>query len=166
MTSCAVHVSLTTENMPTPLDPATPDRQNVVEPTFSLGPPQWLVASGRFLSIVVPIVVWFLPLGLAPPAQHALAIAAGVIIAWITQAVDHAIAGLIGCYLCWALRVVKAEVAFEGFSSSTTWFLFGAMLFGSMATKSGLARRLAFIVMRRIGHTPRGFSESSFPASC
>ena len=155
--------------MSTPLEPATSDRETAVATTprsptpsgvpqrlrrgTALRPPHSIVVWGRFFSIAVPIAVWFLPLGLNPRAHHALAIAAGVIIAWITQAVDHAIAGLIGCYLCWALGIVKAEVAFEGFSNSTTWFLFGAMLFGSMATKSGLGRRLAFIVMRRFGHT-------------
>ena len=58
-----------------------------------------------------------------------------------------------GCYLYWALGVVKFETAFYGFSNSTPWFLFGALLFGVMATKSGLARRLAYVVMRRVGHT-------------
>ncbi|HEY3056358.1 MAG TPA: SLC13 family permease [Thermoanaerobaculia bacterium] len=133
--------------MATPLEPA-------VQPaTFELRPPRSLVIWGRVLCIVVPIVFWFLPLNLAPPAQHAMAISLAMIIAWITQAHDHAIVGLIGCFLCWALKVTKFEVAFDGFSNSTTWFLFGAMLFGMMATKSGLARRLAYLVMRRMGHT-------------
>src|SRR5438034_387807 len=143
MRFCATEASLTTETMPAAVA-ATP---------FELRPPRSVVIWGRILAVIVPIVVWFLPLNLAPLAQHAIAISLAVIIAWITQALDHAIAGLIGCYLCWVLHIAKFEIAFNGFSNSTTWFLFGAMLFGTMATKSGLARRLAFIVMRRIGHT-------------
>jgi len=110
---------------------------------------------------VVPLVVaaitgatiWWLPLGLAPPIQHALAICAFMVLAWITHALEHAVAGFIGCYLFWALSVAPFEVAFSGFADTTPWFLFGALLFGSMATKSGLARRLAYMVVRAVGYS-------------
>ncbi|HXH06532.1 MAG TPA: SLC13 family permease [Vicinamibacterales bacterium] len=103
--------------------------------------------------IAVPLVVWLGPWGLEPAAQHGLALMTFVILGWMTHVLDPAIIGLIGLYLAWALGVVPFRVAFAGFSNSTPWFLFGAMLFGTMATKSGLARRLAFTVMRRMGST-------------
>ncbi len=103
--------------------------------------------------MVVPGVIWFVPLRLNPTAQHALAITSFMIIAWITEVLDHAVTGLIGCYLFWALGVVKFGTSFSGFANDTTWFLFGAMLFGTMATKSGLARRLAYLVILRFGST-------------
>ena len=121
--------------------------------TFELRPSMSVVVWGRVLCVVVPLAVWFAPLQLEPRPRHALAITLGVVIAWITQAFDHALAGLMGCYLYWALGVVKFETAFYGFSNSTPWFLFGALLFGVMATKSGIARRLAYMVMRRVGHS-------------
>src|SRR5438445_7414442 len=99
------------------------------------------------------VVLWVVPLGLAAPIQHALAIAAFMVAAWITVALDHALTGLIGCFLFWALGVVPFPVAFAGFADTTAWFLFGAVLFGVMATKSGLAKRLAYLVMRAIGHS-------------
>jgi sodium-dependent dicarboxylate transporter 2/3/5 len=108
---------------------------------------------GRILCVVVPIALWFAPLDLELTAKRALAIASFIIIAWITEALDHALTGLIGCYLFWALGVAKFNVAFSGFANDTAWFLFGAVLFGAMATKSGLARRLAFMVMSRVGKT-------------
>ena len=64
---------------------------------------------------------------------------------------DHGLTGLIGCYLFWALGVVKFEVAFSGFADDTPWFLMGAILFGTMASKSGLAKRLAYLVTIRVG---------------
>lgn len=97
--------------------------------------------------------LWLLPLGLEPTAQHALAISTFMVAAWILNAVDHAVVGFLGCYAFWALGVVRFQTAFAGFAESTPWFLFGALLFGVMATKSGLAKRLAFMVMRGIGHT-------------
>jgi anion transporter len=120
---------------------------------FELRPPMPVVLWGRVLCVAVPLALWFAPMQLEPHAKHALAITLGVVIAWITQAFDHALAGLMGCYLYWALGVVKFETAFHGFSNSTPWFLFGALLFGIMATKSGLARRLAYMVMRSMGHS-------------
>lgn len=108
---------------------------------------------GRILSVLVPVAIWFAPLGLAPNVQHALAITSFIIIAWITEAYDHALTGLIGCYLFWALGVVKFDKAFSGFANETPWFLFGAILFGMMATKSGLARRMAYLVMLRVGNS-------------
>jgi sodium-dependent dicarboxylate transporter 2/3/5 len=107
----------------------------------------------RVLCIAVPLMVWFAPLNIAAPAKHGLAITSFMIVAWITEAIEFALAGLIGCFLYWALGVVNFNVAFSGFATDTPWFLFGALLFGTMATKTGLARRIAFVVMRQVGST-------------
>lgn len=109
------------------------------------------VLLGYLFSVAVPITIWFAPLPLDLTAKHALAVSSFMIVAWITLIAPHALTGLIGCYLFWVLGVVKFEDAFSGFADQTPWFLFGAGLFGMMATKSGLARRVAFAVMRRVG---------------
>jgi len=106
---------------------------------------------GSILAVAVPVILWFAPLNFDATSKHALAVAAFMIVAWITEPIPHALTGLIGCYLFWALKVVKFEVAFSGFADQTTWFLFGAGLFGMMATKTGLARRLAYLVIQRVG---------------
>jgi anion transporter len=103
------------------------------------------------LTITVPTALWFLPLHLEPSAQHAIAISLFMILAWATEVMDYGITGLIGCYLFWALGVVKFDVAFSGFADDTPWFLMGAILFGIMASKSGLAKRLAYLVTIGIG---------------
>jgi anion transporter len=112
-----------------------------------------LMRLARILVVAVPLLIWFAPSSLEPRAQHALAIGSFMILAWITQVLDHAITGLIGCFLFWALRVADFGTAFHGFANTTPWFLYGAILFGLMATKSGLARRLAYVVMRFVGHS-------------
>src|SRR6201988_5031378 len=56
-------------------------------------------------------------------------------------------------FLFWALGVVRFPVAFSGFANDTAWFLFGALLIGSIATRSGVARRLAYFVLLRVGIT-------------
>jgi anion transporter len=110
-------------------------------------------AVGRILAVAIPAAFWFAPLGMNPKIQHVIAVTLFMIVSWITHAMDHAIAGLLGCFLYWALHLVAFPVAFSGFSEPTPWFLFGAMLFGMMASKTGLARRIAYLVMLRIGST-------------
>ena len=111
------------------------------------------VLAGQILCVIVPLVIWFSPIDLEPETKHGFAILAFMVIAWITQATEFALAGFIGCFLFWALGVVRFDVAFSGFANDTAWFLFAAMLIGLIASKSGLARRLAYTVMLRVGIT-------------
>ena len=111
---------------------------------------------GAILAVVIPAILWFAPLGMDPKAQQALAITSFMIISWMTEWIDHALAGFLGCYLFWALGVARFELAFSGFANDTPWFLMGAILIGAMATKSGLARRIAYLVMSRAGKTYAG----------
>jgi len=107
---------------------------------------------GRIACVVVPALIWFAPLPLAPVTKHGMAIAALMILGWATEAAEPALVGFIGCFLFWALKIVPDfRGAFSGFASDTAWFLFGALLIGAIATKSGLARRLAYLVMMRVG---------------
>jgi anion transporter len=105
------------------------------------------------ICVVLPLLFWFAPLPIEPAAQHALAVTLFMVLAWITEPVDHAVTGLIGCFLFWTLGIARFDVAFSGFANDTTWFLFGATLMGLMASKSGLAKRLACAVIARVGTT-------------
>src|SRR3989304_5535418 len=111
---------------------------------------------GGVLAVIVPVILWFAPLSLDDTVQHALAITVFMILSWITEALDASLTGIIGSFLFWALGVAPFNIAFGGFATDTPWFLFGAILFGSMATKSGLARRIAFLIMRQLGNNYAG----------
>ena len=93
------------------------------------------------------IALWFAHLSSDPAINHALAITAFMVVYWIFEPIDHGITGLIGCYLFWALGVANFATAFSGFADSTPWFLFGAVLIGEAATRSGLANRIGAMVM-------------------
>ncbi len=113
----------------------------------------WVRLVEWIASLAIPAAMWLAPLPLAADSKHAIAITLFMIIAWAFEVLDHGLVGLIGCYLFWALKVVKVDVAFSGFADDTAWFVLGAMLFGVMAARSGLARRLAYTVMAAIGTT-------------
>ena len=110
---------------------------------------------GSILGPVLGVAFWFAPMTIAASAQHALAIVLFMAVLWITEPVDYGVTTLIGLFLFWALKVTKFEVAFSGFADSTPWFLFGAMLMGEAASRSGLARRIGYGVMRIIGTSYR-----------
>jgi di/tricarboxylate transporter len=67
----------------------------------------YIAAVGQFLCVAVPLIIWFAPLNLEAQTQHAFAIVAFMVVAWITQAMDYALAGLVGCFLFWALGIVR-----------------------------------------------------------
>jgi solute carrier family 13 (sodium-dependent dicarboxylate transporter), member 2/3/5 len=125
--------------------PAAVDRESSVVSGYSINLLKLIPA------VVIPVVFWFLPLNLEPKAQHAIAISLFMILAWATEMMEHGLTGLVGCYLFWATKLVSFDVAFGGFANDTPWFLMGAILFGIMASKSGLAKRLAYLVTVRIG---------------
>src|SRR5437868_124865 len=111
------------------------------------------VIIGRVLLAAVPLVIWFLPLGLSTPKQLALTIASFMIVAWITELFPYAVTGLIGCYLFWVLGVAKFNIAFAGFATESPWFCFSALLTGTAVKKSGLARRLSYRILLLTGNT-------------
>ena len=57
-----------------------------------------------------------------------------MIVCWMTQVLDHGIAGILGCFLFWASGVARFGTAVSGFADSTPWFLFGAIMLGVAAS--------------------------------
>jgi anion transporter len=119
-------------------------------------PASWRKTAGWILAIVLPAAVWFAPLGIGSPAKHAIAISLFMILSWAFETLSPGFAGLIGCYLYWALGVVSVNVAFSGFADDTPWFLLSAILLGAVAIKSGLARRIASAILFRAGTSYAG----------
>ena len=99
------------------------------------------------LAIAVALTVWFFPSSVNLQARHGLAVSFLVLIMWVAHLLPHAVTGLIGCYLFWALVGVPSHVAFGGFAHPSAWFVFAAGIFGLMTTKTRLALRLATKLM-------------------
>ena len=107
--------------------------------------------TGLLLGPLVAAFTWLIPIGLEPVQQKALAITAFMIVYWIAEPIDHGLTALIGIYLFWALQVAKFPVAFSGFVNSTTWFLFSSLLMAEAASRTGLAKRIGFLFMSKMG---------------
>ena len=74
----------------------------------------------------------------------------------MTNIMEYGAAGLIGCLLFWVTGVAKVETAFSGFANDTPWFLFGAIMLGVAANKTGVPQRGAYqpcvVPLRNNGH--------------
>src|SRR5579871_4534980 len=113
--------------------------------------PLSLRAFFSFICVAVPLAIWLLPFAIPPAAKGAMAISSFMILAWMTNIMEYGAAGLIGCLLFWALGIAKVETAFSGFANDTPWFLFGAILIGTAASKTGVPQRIGSFVVSRVG---------------
>jgi L-tartrate/succinate antiporter len=107
------------------------------------------------------------PQGLAPYAWHYFALFASVILAVITEPLPSAAVGLIGVTFAAALGLAfspaqMADPAFRfpteasrwalaGFINSTVWLIFAAFVFAMGYEKTGLGRRIALVLVKRLG---------------
>ena len=124
------------------------------------------VAAGVALALLPP------PPGLARFAWHYLALFVAVILALITEPIPPAGAGLMGVTFAGVFGLVfspsqLADPAFKfpaealrwalaGFINSTVWLIFGAFVFAMGYEKTGLGRRIALLLVRRLGGSTLG----------
>jgi len=136
------------------------------------------VTRPRIWRIVVPIGLGLgmgivpAPPGLAPFAWHYLALFVGTILALITEPFPMASIGLTAVTIGGTFGLVfsptqLADPAFNfpaealkwslsGFSNSTVWLIFGAFVFAMGYEKTGLGRRIALVLVRRLGGNTLG----------
>jgi L-tartrate/succinate antiporter len=119
--------------------------------------------------VLTGIVLALLPTpdGLAPHAWHYFALFAAVILALITEPIPAAAVGLIGVTVAATLGLVftpaqLADPAFRlpveslrwalaGFANGTVWLIFAAFVFAMGYEKTGLGRRIALVLVKRLG---------------
>ncbi len=105
--------------------------------------PRWKSGLSIGAAGAVALALWLGLPSLAPHARNVISISGLVLVLWIGQPFPHALSGLIGCYLFWSAAGMPFSTAFGGFANATSWFVLAAGLFGIMATRTGLAHRLA-----------------------
>jgi L-tartrate/succinate antiporter len=129
------------------------------------GPRRW--------RIIVPIAVGLAlallpsPAGLAPFAWRYLALFVATILALITEPFPPASIGLIAVTIGGAFGLVFSPLqraapsfnlpaeglkwALSGFINSTIWLIFGAFVFAMGYERTGLGRRIALVLVQRLG---------------
>lgn len=106
-----------------------------------------------FIVVAVGAGLWFLPTpdGLKLQAWHLFAIFAATILGFILQPLPIGAIALIAVTFSALSNTLKLDAALAGFGNSTIWFIICAFLFARGFIKSGLGRRIAFVIIRLIG---------------
>jgi L-tartrate/succinate antiporter len=146
-----------------PSTPSTP--RPTTTPSRARSPLAW--RAGLPIAVAVGLAIIPTPAGLAPHAWHYFAVFVGVIFALITEPLPPSAVGFIGIALVGVLGLVfspaqRAAATFSlpaetikwavsGFANSTVWLIFGAFVFAMGYEQTGLGRRIALGLVKKLG---------------
>ncbi len=117
----------------------------------------------RLLSVSAPVVLACViallpvPQGLTPAAWRYFALFAGVVAGLIMEPIPASGVGFVGMAIAAASRLVEAEPgaslkwALSGFSNGTVWLVFSAFMLALGYEKTGLGRRVALVLVKKLG---------------
>lgn len=105
------------------------------------------------ITFLVGIVIWFLPIPseLKPQAWHLFAIFVATIVGFILQPVPIGAVAFTAITVSIITNVLKPSEALSGFGNNTIWLIVSAFLFAKGFIKTGLGRRIAYMIIKTIG---------------
>lgn len=131
---------------------------------------RWRVAVPVLAGVVVALLP--APAGLGQAAWYYVAVFTAVILGLITEPLPPSAVGFIGVTVAAAAGLPFSESqrvspgfrlpaeavrwALSGFSNSTVWLIFAAFVFAMGYEKTGLGRRIALLLVKRLGHRTLG----------
>lgn len=105
------------------------------------------------ITILSGCAIWFFPIpeGVTPQGWHLFAIMVGTIVGFILTPLPMGAMALAGISMAALTGTLTMSEALSGFSSDAIWLIVCAFIFAKGFVKSGLGRRLAYVIMRAIG---------------
>ena len=145
-----------------------PNKLDSVRQTFSFE--SWGKKYGLVLALALGILIWLLPTpaGMTVTQHKLLTIFAVAVVLWITIAVNFAVSAffVVSVLYFWVGNaagsmkggwlVRDANFAVSGYGSSALFLLVTGFVISIAMTHSGVARRVALLMMKALGRTPRG----------
>ena len=109
------------------------------------------------ICVAIGAIIWFIPApaGVGPQAWGLLAVFVATIAGFILQPPPLGAIAIIACALLLVLGVMKAGQALEGFSNGTIWLIVSAFMFATGFIKTGLGKRIAYLLLSRFGKNKR-----------
>ncbi len=100
------------------------------------------------------LLLYFLPVpGLNIVQRHLLAVFLSTIISLIAQVVPMGVSALVAMTVLALTKTLPGPKVLSGFSNATIWLVFTAFLFARALTMTGLGLRIAYLFIRRFGHS-------------
>ncbi len=107
------------------------------------------------MAILLFIVVMLIPTpGLSFAGHAALALLIFAIIMWVTEALHLAVTSLLLLFIQPIIQVTSFENAVIGFANPIIFLMIGGFIIAEAIRKSGLAQRLTYTLLNRLGTTP------------
>lgn len=105
------------------------------------------------IAAAIGIILWFLPVpaGLKPQGWHLLAIFVATIVGFILQPLPIGAIAFISLGVAGLLNVLTPAEALAGFGAPIMWLIISAFLFALGFIKTGLGKRIAYMIMGAIG---------------
>jgi DASS family divalent anion:Na+ symporter len=109
----------------------------------------------RWAIVLLPaLLLYFLPVpGFNPGQRHLLAIFVGTIISLVAQPIVMGVSVLLAMTILVLTNTVPGSKVLSGFSNATVWLIFTAFLFARAITATGFGLRIAYLFVRRFGHS-------------
>ena len=106
------------------------------------------------LIVAIGAAIWFMPVpaGLKPAAWHLFAIFVAVIVGFILKPIPIGAIAFAGVTLAALTHTVKPGEALSGYANTTIWLIVSAFLFSKAFVKTGLGRRISYLIVKAIGH--------------
>jgi sodium-dependent dicarboxylate transporter 2/3/5 len=103
-----------------------------------------------------------LPSGLTHEGLQGLAVFVPCLILWISGALPLMVTSLLAFVLIPWAGVMPADEAYALFGNEAVFFILGVFILAAALMRSKLSTRLALVILRRFGHTPRTLLVSIF----
>src|SRR5690606_13095595 len=123
---------------------------------FGFAVPIWRIAVvALVLLLAAAIAISPAPAGMPQHSMVALGLVAMTVVLWATLAIPPSAAAIMFTILVLATRAAPPLAAVSGFLSSSLWLVFGGLLIGAAAERTGFGR---FIARRFLGRFRSSYS--------
>jgi sodium-dependent dicarboxylate transporter 2/3/5 len=151
---------------------ASADQPAAAEPEIVIDTrPLWRVLADRTyrpLMLALGLVAFLVaravdtPEGLSDVGQRALAVFVLCLVYWVTNVIPLVATSLLAMVLLPITGVLSPKDTYALFGNEAVFFILGAFILAAALMKCGLSTRIAVLVLRRFGHTPRSLLLSLF----
>jgi DASS family divalent anion:Na+ symporter len=101
------------------------------------------------------VLLYLVPLpGLTTAQSHLVAIFVATVVALVAQPVPMGVTGIVAITVLALTRTLPTAQVFSGFANTTVWLIFTAFLFATAVTSTRFGLRVAYLFIRRFGHSP------------
>ena len=105
------------------------------------------------ITIAVGLLIWMIPIpaGLKPQAWMLFSIFVATIVGFILQPIPMGAMAIVSLTFCGLIKVATLAELLQGFSNTTIWLIVAAFLLSRGFAKTGLGKRIAFLLIRSFG---------------